>query len=136
MFLLFQSKLIEDFEFSINSEVSEQILNEKYQKIEEYVKIFPCGCAEHSFNASDDHTMIGAIHLNLYESLNHPSITLGMNTLDEKRRMKILRNLEALKQWVMKNNDLDQTKLYQTVKELEKIARILRQLAIDVNINY
>ena len=42
--------------------------------------------------------MIGAIHVNFYESVNHRQITLGMNTLDEKRQMKILRNLEALKQ--------------------------------------
>jgi predicted DNA-binding antitoxin AbrB/MazE fold protein len=75
---------------------------------------------------------MGVVHSTLFESLNIPHINGRMNILDEKRRKKVLHNLESIKSWISKEVDFDEGKRYEIVKELNKISRALRQLAIDV----
>jgi hypothetical protein len=61
---------------------------------------------------------------------------LKMNTLDVKRRKKLLNNVQSVKGWISKEVDYDETKRFEIVKELNKIARAFRQMAMDVNINH
>ncbi|CAF1244784.1 unnamed protein product [Rotaria sordida] len=123
-------KLIREFESNVNSKVSNDILLQQYRKMEEYIHTLPCGCSQ--MKSTDNNLdIMGLVHATLSETLNFPKTNLRMNILDEKRRKKILHNLESLKIWISKEVDFDESKLYETVKELYKIARALRQLAID-----
>ncbi|CAF1117580.1 unnamed protein product [Adineta ricciae] len=115
------SHLIREFELNINSKVSSDVLLENYQQMEQYIYTLPCGC-----NAHD------TVHSTLYELLTYPKLNLRMNNLDEKRRKKILHGLESLKTWITKEVDFKEQKIYETIKQLRKISRALRQLAIDV----
>ena len=49
-----------------------------------------------------------------------------------KRRKKLLHNIESIKSWISKDIDFDETKRYEIVKQLNKIARAFKQMAIDV----
>lgn len=124
--------MIRDFEFVLNSNVSNEILIQEYRKMEEYMSILPCGCADAKSN-NDDLGISCVIHGTLVEILSFSKPNLRMNSLDEKRRKKVLHNLESLKSWISKDVDFDESKRYEIVKELNKIARALRQLAFDVN---
>jgi len=121
-------KLIREFELNINSKVSNDIIIELYRKMEQYIYTLPCGCGEEASN----HGVTGLVHPTLPELLNAPRFTARMNKLDEKRQKKILHNLESLKGWISKDIDFDEEKQFETVKQLHKIARALKQLAIDV----
>jgi hypothetical protein len=100
--------------------------------MEEYIHTLPCGCEElRSIN--DEHGLMNVVHLTLSDFLSSPKLNTRMNALDEKRRKKILYYLEALKNWISTEVDFDEAKRYEIVKELHKIARALKQLAIDVN---
>ena len=68
----------------------------------------------------------------MYELLNSTLPGVKLNHLDIKRRKKLLHNIEALKSWISKEIDFDPAKQYEIIKELQKIARALRQMAIDV----
>lgn len=104
----------------------------EYKKIEHYVHLLPCACQEH--NSSDEGSnSTSGIHPTLYELLNANQGSLKMNPLDVKRRKKILHNVQALKSWVSRDIDFDETKRYEIVKDLNKLARSFRQMAIDVN---
>ncbi|CAF2056570.1 unnamed protein product [Rotaria magnacalcarata] len=124
-------KLIRDFEFNVNSKVSDEILIQKYQKLEEYIHTLPCGCNELK-PTSNNLGVTETVHPSLSEVLTFSKSNNRMNTLDEKRRTRILHNLESLKIWISKACDFDEVKRYEIVKELYKIARTLRQLSIDV----
>ncbi len=116
----------------INSKVSSEVLMREYQKMENYVDILPCGCGE---NKLDDGELANKplVHPTLRELLDANPSNIKMNHLDYKRRKKLLHNVEALKGWISKQMDFDETKRYQIVKELNKIARSFKQMAIDVN---
>ncbi|CAF4563953.1 unnamed protein product [Rotaria sp. Silwood2] len=124
-------KLIREFEFNINSKASDDILMQQYKKIEEYLHTLPCGCGQQKTNATN-FGITGGVHATLSEVLNFSMPSLRMNSLDEKRRKKIFHNLESLKGWITKDIDFDETKRFEIVKVLYKIARALRQLAFDV----
>jgi hypothetical protein len=104
----------------------------EYQKMEQYVDILPCGCGG---NKSDNEELSAKplVHPTLRELLDASPSNIKMNHLDYKRRKKLLHNVEALKGWISKQMDFDETKRYQIVKELNKIARAFKQMAIDVN---
>ncbi|CAF4767027.1 unnamed protein product [Rotaria sp. Silwood1] len=123
-------KKIRDFELKINSKVSNEILMEDYRKMEQYIDTLPCGCAEHM---KDSETLgsVPAVHPNLYELLNSTMPTIKMNQLDTKRHKKLLLNLESIKSWISKEVDFDESKRYEIVKELNKIAITFRQMATD-----
>ncbi|UJR24822.1 hypothetical protein I4U23_006197 [Adineta vaga] len=115
------SNLIREFELNMNSKVSLEILLENCRKMEEYIYTLPCECHTHN-----------TIHSTLYELLSSPKLNSRMNSLDEKRRMKILHSLESLKTWISKEIDFQETKFYEALKQLRKISRTLRQLANDI----
>jgi hypothetical protein len=103
----------------------------EYKKIEHYVHTLPCGCAGQMLDNENFRTT-PIVHPTLWEILNSTHGNIKMNQLDYKRRKKILNNIEALKGWISKEIDFDEPKQYEIVKELNKIARSFRQMAIDV----
>ena len=107
----------------------------EYRKIEHYVHTLPCGCAEKT-NDHENSCITSVVHPTLYELLDSPSPNIKMNHLDIKRYKKILNNLQSIKAWVSKEINFDESKRYEIVKELNKIARAFRQMATDVNIIY
>ncbi|CAF3351971.1 unnamed protein product [Rotaria sp. Silwood1] len=125
-------KLIREFEFNINSKLSDEILIEQYRKMEEYVHTLPCGCGQQKTTTNNNFNITGGVHATLSEVLNFSLPNLRMNSLDEKRRKKILHNLELLKSWITKDVDFDETKRFEIIKKLYKIARALRRMAFDV----
>ncbi len=102
----------------------------EYKKIENYIAILPCRCAQRPTDPENS-SAPPKVHPTLYEFLNSTS-NLKMNLLDIKRRKKILHNIVSLKDWMSKEVDFDQIKGHEIVKELNKIARSFRQMAIDV----
>jgi hypothetical protein len=114
--------------------VTNELLTTEYQKIEEYIQTLPCGCGERSADG-DNHGVSSVVHPTLYEILDSGMGNFKMNVLDTKRRKKILHNIQSLKSWISKDIDYDEEKRFEIVKELNKIARALRQMATDVNIN-
>ena len=98
--------------------------------MENYLHRLPCECAMKEMRQNQ--YCITSIHSTLSEYLNVPQHNLRMNHLDEKRRKKILVHLESLKDWISKEIDFDESKCYETIKELNKIARALHQMAFDV----
>ncbi|CAF4316839.1 unnamed protein product, partial [Rotaria sordida] len=54
-----------------------------------------------------------------------------MNQLDIKRYKKVFNNLQSIKSWVSKEISFEESKRYEIVKELDKIARAFRQMATD-----
>ena len=111
--------------------MSSEVLMNEYHKIEHYVHTLPCGCAGQE---ADDGNFLTTpvVHLTLWELLENTQANYKLNQLDFKRRKKILNNLESLKGLISKEIDFDQTEQYEIVKELNKIARSFRQMAIDV----
>ncbi|CAF4381885.1 unnamed protein product, partial [Adineta steineri] len=107
-----------------------EVLTVEYQKIKDYVHALPCGCGDESLN-SENFGISPVVHPDLSEVLNASTANYKMNTLDEKRRKKLLINLESVKAWVSKKMDFDESKRYDIVKELNKIARSFRQMAFD-----
>jgi hypothetical protein len=115
----------------IDSNASEEVLMDFYKKMETYMQQLPCGCAEHA--ASEGSLgMSGAVHATLYEVLRSNPGNIKLNTLDEKRRKKILVNIESLNSWISNNTEFNESKQHDIVKELQKISRSLRQMATDV----
>lgn len=106
----------------------------EYQKIEHYIHTLPCGCAGEELDGNFLTTPV--VHPTLWEFLEHPIANFKINQLDYKRRKKILNNLQALKGWISKEIDFDQTDQPEIIKELNKTARSFRQMAIDVNITF
>ncbi|CAF1313663.1 unnamed protein product [Adineta steineri] len=123
-------KQIRQFEAKINAKVTNEVLTAEYQKIKDYVHALPCGCGDESLN-SENFGISPVVHPDLSEVLNASTANYKMNTLDEKRRKKLLINLESVKAWVSKKMDFDESKRYDIVKELNKIARSFRQMAFD-----
>jgi hypothetical protein len=103
----------------------------EYQKIKEYVHGLPCGCAERN-TEGDSFGNTPVVHPNLMEILNSNPSNIKMNKLDEKRRKKLLHNIQSIKVWISKTTDFDESKRYEIVKELNKIARAFKKMAIDV----
>jgi len=106
----------------------------EYQKIEDYIDRLPCGCGDRTVD-NENLNVRCAVHPTLWELLDGAP-NIKMNQLDIKRRKKILHNLQSLKGWISKEIDYDETKRYEIVKELNKIADSIRKMAIDVNIIY
>ncbi|CAF3911139.1 unnamed protein product [Rotaria sordida] len=121
---------IHEFELKISSNMSNEILMEEYRKIQNYVYTLPCGCAEH-IKEREISGIIPVVHPNLYELLNSSQPNIKMNQLDIKRYKKILHNIQSIKTWVSKEVNFDESKRYEIVKELNKIARAFRQMATD-----
>ena len=115
--------------------MSNEVLMTEYRKIETYVHELACGCNERAATG-ESLGMTPVVHPNLTELLNAPFGTLKMNDLDIKRRKKLLNNAESIKAWISQEVDFDESKRFEIVKELTKIARAFRQMAIDVNIKY
>jgi hypothetical protein len=113
--------------------VSSEVLINEYRKIESYVHELACGCSERAATG-ESLGMTPVVHPNLTELLNGSTGSLKMNVLDIKRRKKLLNNAESIKAWISQEIDFDESKRFQIVKELNKIARAFRQMAIDVNI--
>jgi hypothetical protein len=107
----------------------------EYQKMENYVDTLPCGCGGRTLDDGNLSTSI-LVHPTLWESLNANSSNIIMNQLDHKRRKKLVHDLNTFKGWISKQMDFDETKRYEIVKQLNKIARSFRQMAIDVNTNF
>ena len=108
---------------------------DEHRKIEHYIHTLPCGCAERTTKFGN----LGAtpvVHPNLMELLGSNPAGLRLNKLDINHRKKILNNIEALKGWISKEFELDELKRFEIVKELNKIARSFRQMAVDVNTIY
>jgi len=99
--------------------------------MEEYVHSLPCGCGDQNVN-DESLGVSGVVHSTLPELLSTPRFTARMNTLDEKRQKKVAHNLESLKAWISKDIEFDEEKKFETVKQLNKIARAFKQLAFDV----
>ena len=116
----------------MNSKVSNEVLMNEYRKIEHYIHTLPCGCGETVSNTENSDST-PTVHPNLYEVLDSTSPTSKMNLLDTKRQKKIRHNLESIKGWISRGIDLDETKQIEIIKELNKIARAFRQMAIDVS---
>jgi hypothetical protein len=125
-------KQVGDFERKVNCKLPVDVLTEEYRKMEEYLHILPCGCTSKQTRAAQS-TGMNLIHSTLTEYLSAPPINLRMNTLDEKRRKKVLLHLESLQNWIATDIDFDESKCYETIKELTKIARVLQQMAVDVS---
>ncbi|CAF1333357.1 unnamed protein product, partial [Rotaria sordida] len=123
-------KQIREFESKINSKVSNEILMKEYRKIEHYVHTLPCGCAEKT-NDHENSGITSIVHPTLYELLDSPSTNIKMNQLDIKRYKKVFNNLQSIKSWVSKEISFEESKRYEIVKELDKIARAFRQMATD-----
>jgi hypothetical protein len=102
--------------------------------MEQYIYELPCGCGQTKCKQNDVDTM-GLVHPNLSEALDLIKPNTRMNVLDQKRRKKISHNLESLKGWISTNIEFDENKRFEIVKELYKISRALKQLAVDVNIS-
>lgn len=126
-------KLVREFELSLNSKASEDVLMRLYRTMEIYVHTLPCGCG-HPTSDKENFGILGVVHPTLSESLSS-SKYFQMNTLDEKRHKKIIHNLETLKGWITSEIDFDETKQSEIVKQLHKIPRALKRLANDVNIS-
>jgi hypothetical protein len=124
-------KLVREFELNLNSKASEDVLMRLYRTMEIYVHTLPCGCG-HPTSDKEDFGIVGAVHPTLSESLGSTKSS-RTNTLDEKRHKKILHNLETLKGWITSEIELDGTKQSEIVKQLYKIPRSLKRLAMDVN---
>ncbi len=92
----------------------------------------PCGCGEKNAATAESLGVSGAVHPSLSELLNAPRFSLRMNTLDEKRQKKIINNLESLSACISRDIEFNEEKKYEIIKQLHKIARALRQLAVDV----
>ncbi|CAF1359491.1 unnamed protein product [Rotaria magnacalcarata] len=115
----------------INSKVSNEILMEEYRKIENYVHTLPCGCGEQK-TSTDALSYTPIVHPNLSELLScGPTANTKMNNMDQKRRKKILYYLDVMKGWISRAADFDDSKRYETIKELYKIADVFRKMAID-----
>ncbi|CAF1400273.1 unnamed protein product [Rotaria magnacalcarata] len=121
---------IRDLELKMNSKVSNEALMEEYRKIEEYVHALPCGCGK-SADISQALGTIPVVHPNLSELLSCDSTTAKLNNLDIKRRKKLLHYLESIKSWISKGADFDESKRYETIKELNKIARVFERMAVE-----
>ena len=115
----------------VNSHLSEEILIEEYRSMEEYLYNLPCGCYP-KLSRGNQFASMNLIHRNLYEHLNNSSINVRMNNLDEKRRKKIFVQLESIQNWISKDIEFDRLKPYETIKELNKIVRVLQQMSFDV----
>lgn len=116
----------------MNSKMTDEFLIQDYRKMEEYIYTLPCGCNE-LISTETNYGVTNTIHPTLFEILALSKPNNRMNTLDEKRRKRVLHNLELLKSWISMICNFNETKRYEIVKELYKIARALRQLSIDVN---
>lgn len=103
----------------------------EYHKIEHYVHTLPCGCGKQS-SSNENFGLTPVVHPTLSEYLNTTQSNIKMNSLDYKRRKKLLHNIDSLKGWISKEVDFDETKRFEIVKQLTKIARAFRQMAIDV----
>ena len=99
--------------------------------MEDYLYQLPCGCTsrETRRNQFDGKSFV---HSSLPEYLSLSPVNLRLNPLDEKRRKKVLLHLESLQNWISKEIEFDETRTFQTIKELNKIARVLQQMAFDV----
>ena len=104
---------------------------EEYQKIHDYIHSLPCGCAERIASEAS-YGIAPVVHPSLTEVLDSVP-TAKMNTLDEKRRTKLIFNLNSIKAWISKKRDYDESKRYDIVKDLNQIARAFRLMAIDVS---
>ncbi|CAF3469754.1 unnamed protein product [Rotaria socialis] len=124
------SERIRDLELKMNSKVSHETLKEEYRKIEQYVHASPCGCGESSGNPQALGT-IPVVHATLSELLNCTSTTAKLNNLDINRRKKLLHYLESIKSWISKGADFAGPNRYETIKELNKIARVFERMAVD-----
>lgn len=105
---------------------------EEYREIENYVHTVPCGCGVQK--KGQTYGAMPLVHPNLSELLNTSSPSMKMNNLDIKRRKKILHYLETIKAWVSKAANFEESKRYETIKELNNIARAFQKMALDVNI--
>ncbi|CAF4662959.1 unnamed protein product, partial [Rotaria sp. Silwood2] len=123
-------KQVREFESKINSKVSNEILIEEYRKIENYIHTLPCGCVE-EIKDGDTLGSTPMVHPTLYELLNSSSPTIKMNQLDIKRHKKLLHNIQSIRTWISKEVDFDESKRYEIVKDLNKMARAFRQMATD-----
>ncbi|CAF1235979.1 unnamed protein product [Adineta ricciae] len=122
-------KQIRNFECKIDSQVSAEALMEEYQKIHDYIHALPCGCAER-ISTEDSYGIAPVVHPSLTEVLDSVP-TSKTNTLDEKRRTKLIFNLNSIKAWISKKRDYDESKRYDIVKDLNQIARAFRLMAVD-----
>lgn len=128
----FQSKLIRNFENEVNKKSSEDILLKFYKEIDEYIRTIPCGC-EHAKSGEGSFGMKGYVHPALSEVLQMNNFNWRMNVLDEKRRKKVVLNLETLKLTMAKELLFDEENLTEFIKKLYKMARSLKLLAKDVD---
>ena len=118
----------------VNQQVSYEILSEEFRKIEDYLKSLPCGCHQNvKFSRGNQFVTMNLIHRTLYDYLSNAAINLRMNPLDEKRRKKILIHLDLIQNWISNDIEFDQTKPFETIKELQKIVRVIQQMSFDVN---
>lgn len=118
----------------INQHLSYEILTEEFHKMEEYLKSLPCGCHQNvKFTRGNQFVTMNLIHRTLYDYLSSASINLRMNNLDEKRRKKILIHLDLIQNWMTKDIEFDPIKPFETIKELQKIVRVIQQMSFDVN---
>jgi len=101
-----------------------------YHKIEHYVHTLPCGCGKQT-SSNETFGLTPVVHPTLSEYLNTSQPNIKMNSLDLKRRKKLLHNLDSLKGWISKEIDFDEAKRFEIVKQLTKIARSFRQMATD-----
>jgi hypothetical protein len=117
----------------MGSKASPEVLTNQYRAMEHYLHTLPCGCAERASASSDQVGATPTVHPTIYELLRSTSPGVKLNKLDVKRRKKLLHNIESLKSWISKEIDFDESRQHEIVKELQKIARSLRQMASDVS---
>lgn len=121
-------ELIRQLENLFEKNSSNEILVQFYRRIEQYVHTIPCGCGQTKIN-EENFASMSSVHPPLSEMLTTPKWLARMNSLDEKRQKKIVHHLETLKGWITANEQLDRIEVMQ---HLNKIARTLQQLAVDV----
>ena len=126
------TRCIRQFECQVNSKASSDVLAKAYRDMEHYLHTMSCGCEE-QLSGKESFGNRPIIHPSIFELLQSNPTSVKLNVLDTKRRKKLLHHLESLKSWISKEIDFDESKSYETIKELKKIARALRQMATDVN---
>ena len=110
-----------------------EVLANHYRAMEHYLHTLPCGCAEQATTSTGGFGTTPTVHPTIHELLKSTLPGVKLNHLDVRRRKKLLHNIESLKSWISKEIDFDQSRQYEIIKELQKIARALRQMALDVS---
>ena len=111
----------------VNLKLSRQILVEEFHKMEDYLYQLPCGYTskETRRNQFDGKSFV---HSSLAQYLTVAPDNLRLDHPEEKRREKVLLHIESLQNWISTEIKSDETRTFQTIKEPNKIERVLLEV--------